>query len=502
MASENTAARKKGAVESFKETAESLVIAFILAFVFRAFVAEAFVIPTGSMADTLAGAHFRLTCIRCAYQYDYGFVPERYGLNRGVFPGVPMQLGGGSLRGKPPICPMCGTEGDMRRRHRVSNGDRIFVFKYLYQFRDPERWDVVVFKNPIEPDINFIKRLVARPHETIEIMDGDIYIDGLIQAKPKHVQEALWLKIFDNDYQPLKAPQQRLWQQPFTAVNEKTAWQIDQRRHRFEFGGAGVEDALTFDAERLRLMIQNFSAYNGPSTDYRSVGSDLKLSFQLAAESNEGRAIIRLGKYGRVYAGQVGFDGTCRIIKAQSGVVLMEEKFASLEAGRPINVSLAIVDHRIELIVGENRLRYEGANLPEDWGYDRSKQRLEQMPSVGLAGEGCGFTLTHIRLHRDTHYSNLNVATGGPGLATEGYPFELRDDEFFVLGDNSPASHDSRFWEEPGNSNGQAVYRQGIVPRDYLIGRALFVYWPGGYHISPKVRFGIIPNVGEMRFIY
>ena len=56
-----------------KETIESIVIAFILAFVFRAFVVEAFVIPTGSMASTLAGAHTRYTCKECGYTFDMGF---------------------------------------------------------------------------------------------------------------------------------------------------------------------------------------------------------------------------------------------------------------------------------------------------------------------------------------------------------------------------------------------------------------------------------------------
>ena len=42
-----------------KETLISLIIAFIMAFVFRAFVAEAFIIPTGSMAPTLLGQHSR-----------------------------------------------------------------------------------------------------------------------------------------------------------------------------------------------------------------------------------------------------------------------------------------------------------------------------------------------------------------------------------------------------------------------------------------------------------
>src|SRR5436305_662862 len=56
-----------------KETIESLLIAFMLAFVFRAFVVEAFVIPTGSMATTLLGAHMRYTCKECGYQFEAEF---------------------------------------------------------------------------------------------------------------------------------------------------------------------------------------------------------------------------------------------------------------------------------------------------------------------------------------------------------------------------------------------------------------------------------------------
>src|SRR3712207_3995132 len=52
-----------------KETIESILVAFILAFVFRAFVVEAFVIPTGSMAPTLLGAHMRFRCADCDYRW-------------------------------------------------------------------------------------------------------------------------------------------------------------------------------------------------------------------------------------------------------------------------------------------------------------------------------------------------------------------------------------------------------------------------------------------------
>jgi signal peptidase I len=61
-----------------RETLESIIVAFILAFLFRAFVAEAFVIPTGSMAPTLMGAHKDTVCEHCgalyqstaSYEYD------------------------------------------------------------------------------------------------------------------------------------------------------------------------------------------------------------------------------------------------------------------------------------------------------------------------------------------------------------------------------------------------------------------------------------------------
>src|SRR3954463_9318530 len=56
-----------------KETLESILIAFILAFIFRAFVVEAFVIPPGSMAPTLLGANMRFTCTNCGYRFEANY---------------------------------------------------------------------------------------------------------------------------------------------------------------------------------------------------------------------------------------------------------------------------------------------------------------------------------------------------------------------------------------------------------------------------------------------
>ena len=78
--------KKKDRATEIANTFEWLITAFILAFVFRAFVMEAFRIPTGSMADTLKGAHFRLRCPQCGYAYDHGFVPQSYGMPEDTVP--------------------------------------------------------------------------------------------------------------------------------------------------------------------------------------------------------------------------------------------------------------------------------------------------------------------------------------------------------------------------------------------------------------------------------
>ena len=159
-------------------TVEWVLIALILAFVFRAFMMEQFRIPTGSMAETLRGVHYHLRCGRCGYKYD-------------------TDVDAASSR-----CPSCKYLFDPETIVSISNGDRIFVDKCLYNFTEPKRWDVVVFKNPLNPKENYIKRMIALPGEKVEIVDGDIYIDGQIARKPAKVQQEFWMPILVNDFQP------------------------------------------------------------------------------------------------------------------------------------------------------------------------------------------------------------------------------------------------------------------------------------------------------------
>ena len=222
--SERAEKRRDRAAE-IANTFEWLITAFILAFVFRAFVMEAFRIPTGSMADTLKGAHFRLNCLRCGYKYDYGFDPGRYGLDEDTVPPGSVELEDETC------CPSCGSylpAGAVVTP--VANGDRILVLKCIYQFFEPKRWDVIVFKNPTNPSENYIKRLIGLPNEQVEIIDGDIYINGKISRKPSKVQDEVWMPVYDNDYQPVSVPIRTsrggVWRQPFKNGAD-SKWALD-----------------------------------------------------------------------------------------------------------------------------------------------------------------------------------------------------------------------------------------------------------------------------------
>lgn len=61
----------------------------------------------------------------------------------------------------------------------LSNGDNLFVDKLSYRFREPERFDIIVFPFQYKEDTYYIKRIIGMPGETVQIdTSGNIYING------------------------------------------------------------------------------------------------------------------------------------------------------------------------------------------------------------------------------------------------------------------------------------------------------------------------------------
>lgn len=64
------------------------------------------------------------------------------------------------------------------------DGERILVNKFIYRFAEINRGDVVVFWYPEDPNLSFIKRVVGLPGETVEVRNGDVYLDGAMLDEP------------------------------------------------------------------------------------------------------------------------------------------------------------------------------------------------------------------------------------------------------------------------------------------------------------------------------
>ena len=58
------------------------------------------------------------------------------------------------------------------------NGEYVLTNKVLYKLRDPHRGEVVIFKSPRNKEIDFIKRIIAVPGETVRIASGLVYVNG------------------------------------------------------------------------------------------------------------------------------------------------------------------------------------------------------------------------------------------------------------------------------------------------------------------------------------
>ncbi|HVZ94374.1 MAG TPA: S26 family signal peptidase [Phycisphaerales bacterium] len=554
---------------SIKETLISLIISFVMALVFRSYVVEAFVIPTGSMAPTLLGAHMLFKSDQSGYEWP---VNPWYHDRRGFEYPFPIQgpPTGDSPNGAPivtdpmstsrmnpttparrapsgtgymPVPPTRAGYSPFPEDKRARSGDRILVFKFLYELFPPKRYDVVVFKNPELSDQNFIKRLIGLPNEQIWIAGGDIFArpitkrapgesdpagDWKIQRKPHPVQEALWRPIYSSEYAPLSTERDgRSW---FIAPWMSEQWKSDD--HRVYRCDSSDESTLRWDTDNWPLW--DFVPYNEfplaakrafPVSDLRlrcAIKPDsagLEAAATIRARGHEFQAFIH-GSTAEVRMRTItgGEDGSAPTSVGEWSTLATGAMKHGLEAGRATNIEFWHFDQTLELYedgkliahgeydwgpserlkfaTGESADRYMEIRPIENPLSDPATYAPDR-PTVWWTFKGAATTLYRVGLDRDIYYE---VPNSPPALAAlPARPATLGPDQFFCLGDNSPQSKDGRLWTDVDPWVADTIDREaGIVPRELMLGKAFFVYFPAPYRVGD---LPIVPDIGRMRFI-
>ena len=540
------ARRRLTPYDHFRENFEALIVAIILAVIIRQFAVEAFEIPTGSMAPTLYGIHAWTTCPNCDTRYNMALrtdsvtskitVPYEsltiyegpcknpagcgMKINR-VQPGGTVhcracdysfrgdrgKIGRANVKAYDSRCPICHFEfPDLLKSSNYTGGHKILVTKFAYAVGEPQRWDVIVFT--YDQWKNYIKRLVGKPGERIDVWDGDLYVNGAIERKYRHpyIQDVLWVKIADSSvkerglrgYGPA-------WEEvpPSGAGREKAGRMLASWNNaslRWSVNAPGDVAALEY-----RREFDNYYSYNllqgsvgGKRGRPQSVQvGDKRVEFvvkplqmipqQTARKRVDGSwvgAEIRDGEYTFRVRIPVGSADPSRpavlermttdegelpnpLRRAYASPPLAATADVALRTGQQTHVVFENVDDRAAVYIdGELVLELEYTSLPEgaDFGDGGSMQPL---PSefrgahyVRLFVADSQVELSDIRVFRDMYY----IGRWNVGRSDLDSSIQLKDGQYFALGDNGPSSSDGRVW--------------GYVPESHLMGKAFSVFWP------------------------
>lgn len=527
---------------------EQVAFAIILAILIRAFVAEAFVIPTGSMAPTLMGRHKEIVCPQCEFVYAVNASDESES-SRSDF----VEEG---------ICVNCRYIAAIKDEPSFK-GDRILVMKFPYDLPflpgagKPKRWEVIVFHYPEEPELNYIKRLVGLPNEEIRVYAGDVLTrprgsteSFKLEQKPTLHLISMLMPVYDDRHRPkaLKDKAWRRWTGGDDRWTEKTdgvftadpgvagLWTELRYRHLVpdpEQWEAELEDRALPRPPRPSL-ITDFYSYNtslmpnSPPHARRDgwyqphwVG-DLALSARIESKSATGKIALRLVRGGVTNRCEIDLATGKAIL--EHGAVRHERTAETAFSGKGSHdIRFANVDGRLTLWVD--------GSLPfgEGWVYNDGSRTAtapakEDLDPAGIAVQDAKVDVSNLVIDRDVYYTQHPTHSDYEGIwsSEPRDPIELFDrlsdptrfadlgnvahqdfaigpGKYMAMGDNSPKSKDGRAWEDldkykPGDGEytresgwRTAEREKWEIPENLLVGKAFFVYWPHGVPFGPKI---------------
>ena len=561
-----------------------LSILFVMAVIMlRGFFLEGYLISTGSMAPGLLGLHKQIACPSCQHSFAFGVTFDE---------SVDDADAGINLSDRYATCPNCGQANINVSSTPTNHGDQLLVHKGVFELRRPRRWETVVFRNPTSPGEAYLKRVVGLPGESLQVIDGDLFIEGSVARKDYQTQKDMRIEVFDmahlvpTDEWEIPWKTSGRWQlldRKLTCANVAATesgnaavdwlqlrnWRWSGGNHYSEvpLQGESVEadwqncqeemesrplswvTRLEFDRERMVLRLRGVMPYQmqrdlvlwadsnafrqavyrlaalshlSPVTDrygYNSlvsspefpvhdlmVEADIEWSQPPTAvvlQVPVGSEIFRVELHLKKGIARLLADGAAQPVR-ESRLNLSTTTDSNNVSGR-LKIEVSNFDRRVLLVVNGVPL-FE----PLDVGF-RDTDALQARPSIetfGLDGgdgaaqrtakfvnrqnrwalgiAGGEATVESLRLYRDVHYT--------PGRRANGVdsPYRVSENTYFVQGDNSPVSSDSRSWPNPE------------VPHKLLVGKPFVVHLPskpgkvmiGGFQLPIR-----IPDFGRIRYI-
>jgi signal peptidase I len=162
----------------------------VLFLVVQPFLLDALIVPANAMAPTLVGPHKSLRCPKCGGSLVVSFH---------------RQFGGEGLDSAG-ICEECqqvtvgldeDAAGERPRSRRAGESDRFICNKLL----SPQRWDLVVFRRPADPNVLWVQRLVGLPGEEVVIKEGAVWIDGKKIQPPEDITSLKYIARLEGEFE-------------------------------------------------------------------------------------------------------------------------------------------------------------------------------------------------------------------------------------------------------------------------------------------------------------
>lgn len=459
---------EKSLFQITRETVESIVVAFILALTFRTYIAEAFMIPTGSMANELMGRHKDIYCSGCGFRFKVAATDE-------VDTRTGRRIEGKSVGCV--VCPNCRVCIDLSleevkgRKWPSYDGDRIIVGKYPYRMSKPSRWDVFVFMYPGDTQTNYIKRLVGLPNETLRIHNGDVFTrpldsteesDFQITRKPADKVLAVMQNVYDDDKRNLDFQAKTNWPRRWIAAHG-SVWESQKERSEYhcQASPAGkvnwlmyqhvipTHDVLlhyftgtkpTKQADVRPSLITDMNAYNyvkmhNSNFDLRQIPpdsirqgihwtGDLIIESDITPSAKTGKAHLQLIKGGFAFTATINLENqTAQLsIKDLNAVEDQNEIKAlsawqpkasiKIEAGKKTSLRFANVDQTLYLWINDKLVEFDSPT--EYSALDNTLPTKDDLNPARIGMEGVETKVECIKLYRDLYYIAANPSMHSP----------------------------------------------------------------------------------------